>query len=137
MLDNFKDNNRQFTFCGGSDDNDENNIKEEHVMRSMLNLLRASSVAYPGETVMEEAKVFSTVYLNKFLEKIGDIYKKNFLKEVMNFKYFQNKLIKVVQSYSRKAQAEILVFRLIICLIFSFYFIGGVCPHIPMVSHFY
>ncbi|GLJ38509.1 hypothetical protein SUGI_0784700 [Cryptomeria japonica] len=79
---NFKDNNGQFILCGVNNDKHGNNIKEEHVMRIMLNLLRVSSVAYPGEVLMEEAKVFSTEYLKKLLENSGDTYKRSFLKEV-------------------------------------------------------
>nr|QIB02638.1 cedrol synthase [Taiwania cryptomerioides] len=82
VLENFKDNKGQFIFCGKSDDINENNIKEEYVMRIMLNLLRVSSVGYSGEIVMEEAKAFSTAYLNKLLEKSEDIHNKSFLKEV-------------------------------------------------------
>ncbi|GLJ38267.1 hypothetical protein SUGI_0779050 [Cryptomeria japonica] len=81
-LKNFKDNNGQFTFYGGNNDNDENNIKEEDVMRSMLNLLRVSGLAFSGEIVMEEAKAFSAVYLKNLVENSDDTYKRSFLKEV-------------------------------------------------------
>ncbi|GLJ38506.1 hypothetical protein SUGI_0784640, partial [Cryptomeria japonica] len=81
-LKNFKDNNRQFILCGVNNDNGENNIVEEHIMRSMLNLLRVSSVAYPEEVLMEEAKAFSIEYLKKLLENFGDTYERSFLKEV-------------------------------------------------------
>ncbi|XP_057827578.1 alpha-humulene synthase-like [Cryptomeria japonica] len=81
-LKSFKDNNGQFILCGVNNDKHGNNIKEEHVMRIMLNLLRVSSVAYPREILMEEAKVFSTEYLEKLLENLGDTYKRSFLKEV-------------------------------------------------------
>ncbi|GLJ38503.1 hypothetical protein SUGI_0784610 [Cryptomeria japonica] len=81
-LKNFKHNNGQFILCGVND-NGENNIEEEHIMRSMLNLLRVSSVAYPEEVLMEEAKAFSTQYLKKLLENSGDTCeKRSFLKEV-------------------------------------------------------
>ncbi|GLJ38535.1 hypothetical protein SUGI_0785250 [Cryptomeria japonica] len=85
MLKNFKDNNGQFILCGVNNDKHGNNIKEEYVMRIMLNLLRVSSVAYLGEVFMEEAKVFSTEYLKKLLENFGDTYKRSFLKEVIIF----------------------------------------------------
>lgn len=49
---------------------------------SMVNLLRASNLAFPGETVMEDAKAFSSAYLKQVLEKSGDINDKSFLKEV-------------------------------------------------------
>ncbi|GLJ38508.1 hypothetical protein SUGI_0784660 [Cryptomeria japonica] len=83
MLKNFKDNNGQFILCGVNNDNGENNIEEEHIMRSMLNILRVSSVVYPEEVLMEEAKAFSTEYLKKLLESSGDTCeKRSFLKEV-------------------------------------------------------
>ncbi|GLJ38259.1 hypothetical protein SUGI_0778890 [Cryptomeria japonica] len=47
----------------------------------MINLLRASSLAFPGETVMEDAKVFSSAYLKQLLEKSEDIKHKSYLKE--------------------------------------------------------
>ncbi|GLJ24504.1 hypothetical protein SUGI_0468150 [Cryptomeria japonica] len=51
-------------------------------MRGMLNLLRASSVAFPGETVMEEAKMFSSACLKTLSQRSGDTYNTSFLKEV-------------------------------------------------------
>ncbi|XP_057860191.2 delta-selinene-like synthase, chloroplastic [Cryptomeria japonica] len=81
VLENFKDKNGQFFFSGENKDDDENK-NEEHVMRSMLNLLRSSSVAFTGETIMEEAKLFSSAYLKQIIEKPGDTYRKSFVKEV-------------------------------------------------------
>ncbi|XP_059064960.1 alpha-humulene synthase-like [Cryptomeria japonica] len=46
--------------CGGKNDDNMKSSREEHVVRSMLNLLRASTVAFPEETIMQEAKVFSS-----------------------------------------------------------------------------
>ncbi|GLJ51664.1 hypothetical protein SUGI_1097890 [Cryptomeria japonica] len=51
-------------------------------MQSILNLFRASSVEFPGEKVMEEAKMFSSTYLKQILQKNENTYKKSFLKEV-------------------------------------------------------
>ncbi|GLJ24616.1 hypothetical protein SUGI_0470780 [Cryptomeria japonica] len=81
-LKNFKDSNGHFIICGVNNDEGGKNTREEHLMRSMLNLLRVSSVAYSGEVLMEEAKVFSTEYLKRLLENSGDTYKKSSLKEV-------------------------------------------------------
>jgi hypothetical protein len=39
-------------------------------MRSIVNLYRDSLIAFPGEKVMEEAKIFSTKYLKEALQKI-------------------------------------------------------------------
>jgi hypothetical protein len=39
-------------------------------MRSIVNLYRASLIAFPGEKVMEEAEIFSTKYLKEALQKI-------------------------------------------------------------------
>ncbi|XP_059063789.1 alpha-humulene synthase [Cryptomeria japonica] len=80
-LKNFKDKNGQFISYGGNNDSNQINIREECMMRSMINLLRASSLAFPGETVMEDAKVFSSAYLKQLLEKSEDIKHKSYLKE--------------------------------------------------------
>nr|QIB02637.1 longifolene synthase [Taiwania cryptomerioides] len=78
VLESFKDKNGQFF----TEDNNYNNTGEECVMRSMLNLLRASSVAFFGETVMKEVKVFSSAYLKNLSENSADMYRRSFLKEV-------------------------------------------------------
>nr|QIB02640.1 germacrene D synthase [Taiwania cryptomerioides] len=82
VLENFKDKNGQFLFLVGTNDNNQNIIREEQLMRIMLNLLRASGVAFPEERIMEEAKVFSSIYLKQILQKPEDMFKKSFLKEV-------------------------------------------------------
>ncbi|XP_057860193.2 longifolene synthase-like, partial [Cryptomeria japonica] len=82
VLENFKDKSGQFFFSEGNNDNNENIIVEEHGMRSILNLFRASSVAFPREKVMEEAEIFSTTYLRQILQKLENTYKKSFLKDV-------------------------------------------------------
>nr|QHZ00915.1 terpene synthase12 [Taiwania cryptomerioides] len=82
VLENYKDENGQFFSCRGNKDNNGIMTEEELVMRSMLSLLRCSNVAFPGEIVMKEAKVFSSVYLKQILEKSDDIYNKSLLKEV-------------------------------------------------------
>ncbi|GLJ51666.1 hypothetical protein SUGI_1097950 [Cryptomeria japonica] len=81
VLENFKDKSGQFFFSEGNNDNNQNIIVEEYGMRSILNLFRASSVAFPREKVMEEAKMFSSAYLKQILQKIENTYKKSFLKE--------------------------------------------------------
>ncbi|XP_059076398.1 alpha-longipinene synthase-like [Cryptomeria japonica] len=72
VLESFKDENGHFSLS---------NSKEECAMRGILNLLRASSVAFPRETVMEEAKMFSSAFL-KTLPLSLDAYNASFLKEV-------------------------------------------------------
>ncbi|KAH9330490.1 hypothetical protein KI387_002598, partial [Taxus chinensis] len=67
VFENFKDKNGEF-FCYMGNCN---STGEENMMRSLLYLLRASGVSFPGETVMEEAKVFCTAYLNQILGKHG------------------------------------------------------------------
>nr|R9QMR4.1 RecName: Full=(-)-beta-phellandrene synthase 1, chloroplastic; AltName: Full=Terpene synthase (-)betaphell1; Short=PcTPS-(-)betaphell1; Flags: Precursor [Pinus contorta]AFU73853.1 (-)-beta-phellandrene synthase [Pinus contorta] len=62
VLENFKDHNGQFT-CSG--------IQTEGEIRGVLNLFRASLIAFPGEKVMEEAEIFSTMYLKHALQKIA------------------------------------------------------------------
>eukprot|EP00253_Pinus_taeda_P006932 PITA_06932 len=61
VLEHFKDHNGQFT-CSA--------IQTEGEIGSVLNLFRASLIAFPGENVMEEAEIFSTKYLNDALQKI-------------------------------------------------------------------
>ncbi|GLJ38016.1 hypothetical protein SUGI_0773890 [Cryptomeria japonica] len=78
-LRNFKNKNGQFISHGRN--NDQIDIRDEHMMRSMINLLRASSLAFLGETVMKDAKVFSSAYLKQLLEKSEDINQKSCLKE--------------------------------------------------------
>ena len=61
MLEQFKDQNGQFA-CSA--------IQTEGEIKSVLNLFRASLIAFPGEKVMEEAEIFSTIYLKEALLKI-------------------------------------------------------------------
>ena len=42
----------------------------EGEVRAVLNLFRASLVAFPGEKVMEEAQIFSTTYLKEALKTV-------------------------------------------------------------------
>eukprot|EP00253_Pinus_taeda_P006805 PITA_06805 len=64
---NFKDENGHF-FCNSSGEQEEGDKR----VRSMLSLLRASSISFPGEKVMDEAKAFTTDYLNQLLTG-GDV----------------------------------------------------------------
>ncbi|KAH9326692.1 hypothetical protein KI387_006870, partial [Taxus chinensis] len=41
----------------------------EEMIKSFLNLFRASLIVFPNENVMEEAKSFATAYLNQALHK--------------------------------------------------------------------
>lgn len=63
MLENFKDEDGKF-FC---------NFSGDKQVRSMLSLLRASEISFPGEKVMEEAKAFSREYLNQVLAGRGEV----------------------------------------------------------------
>ena len=61
VLDHFKNEKGQFT-CSA--------IQTEGDIRHVLNLFRASLIAFPGEKVMEEAEIFSTMFLKDALQKI-------------------------------------------------------------------
>jgi hypothetical protein len=61
VLEQFKDQNGQFA-CSA--------IQTEGEIKKVLNLFRASLIAFPGEKVMEEAEIFSTIYLKEALLKI-------------------------------------------------------------------
>jgi len=61
VLEHFKDQKGRFA-CSS--------IQTEGEIRSLLNLFRASLVAFPNEKVMEEAEIFSTTYLKEAVLKI-------------------------------------------------------------------
>jgi len=61
VLEHFKDQKGRFA-CSS--------IQTEGEIRSLLNLFRASLVAFPNEKVMEEAEIFSTTYLKEAVQKI-------------------------------------------------------------------
>ena len=61
VLEQFKDEKGQFA-CSA--------IKTEAEIRTVLNLFRASLIAFPGEKVMEEAEIFSVIYLKEAIKKI-------------------------------------------------------------------
>eukprot|EP01018_Ginkgo_biloba_P025771 Gb_19685 [translate_table: standard] len=68
VLQNFRDENGHFNCCHGSEakgDGDE-------IIRSMLNLFRASLVAFEGEKVMDEAKFFTVNVLKQVAAKRDD-----------------------------------------------------------------
>nr|BAI53108.1 Terpinolene [Chamaecyparis obtusa] len=44
---------------------------EEEKIKSVVNLYRASYIAFPGEKILDEAKQFSTTYLREALQKKG------------------------------------------------------------------
>lgn len=62
VLENFKDEKGHF-FCNSTGEQEEGDKR----VRSMLSLFRASSISFPGEKVMDEAKAFTTASLNQFL----------------------------------------------------------------------
>nr|Q9M7D1.1 RecName: Full=Beta-phellandrene synthase, chloroplastic; AltName: Full=(-)-(4S)-beta-phellandrene synthase; AltName: Full=Agg-Bphe; Flags: Precursor [Abies grandis]AAF61453.1 beta-phellandrene synthase [Abies grandis] len=57
----FQDQNGQFAFSPSTKERD---------IRTVLNLYRASFIAFPGEKVMEEAEIFSSRYLKEAVQKI-------------------------------------------------------------------
>uniref|UniRef100_I3QDU0 2-methyl-3-buten-2-ol synthase n=2 Tax=Pinus subgen. Pinus TaxID=139271 RepID=I3QDU0_9CONI len=61
VLEHFKEQKGQFA-CSA--------IQTEGDIRSVLNLFRASQIAFPGEKVMEEAEIFSTIYLKEAILKL-------------------------------------------------------------------
>ena len=79
VLENFKDENGKF-FC---------NLTGDKRVRSMLSLLRASEISFPGEKVMQEAKAFTREYLTQVLAGRGDVtdVDQSLLREVSD-KYF-------------------------------------------------
>lgn len=85
MLEGFKDKDGHFFFFAG-ESNGRLEEGDAMMMRGMLNLLRGSSVAFPGETVMEEAKIFTSACLKTLLQTSRDAYNASFLKEVINHK---------------------------------------------------
>ena len=93
MLESFKDRNGHFFFSSNNDD-ENNNSRSEQVMRGMVNLLRASSVGFPGERVMEEAKAFTSARLKTLLQTphIGDSYSTSLLKEVIINPFFPSQI---------------------------------------------
>jgi len=68
VLKNFKDENGKF-FCNFTGEEG----RGDKQVRSMLSLLRASEISFPGEKVMEEAKAFTREYLNQVLAGHGDV----------------------------------------------------------------
>nr|QHZ00922.1 terpene synthase 15 [Taiwania cryptomerioides]WBO26430.1 linalool synthase [Taiwania cryptomerioides] len=63
VLENFKGKDGQFLSSNSQSNQD---------VKIMLNLFRASLIAFPGEKVMEEAKVFATTYLKQAMTNIED-----------------------------------------------------------------
>ena len=61
VLEQFKDVKEQFA-CSAN--------KREGEIRTVLNLFRASLIAFPGEKVMEEAEIFSAIYLKEAVQKL-------------------------------------------------------------------
>ena len=61
VLEHFKDVKGQFV---------SSSTQTEGEIRSVLNLFRASLVAFPSEDVMEEAENFSTTYLQESVQNI-------------------------------------------------------------------
>nr|AFJ73560.1 2-methyl-3-buten-2-ol synthase [Pinus pseudostrobus var. apulcensis] len=61
VLERFEEQNGQFA-CSA--------IQTDGEIRSVLNLFRASLIAFPGEKVMEEAEIFSTKYLKEAILKL-------------------------------------------------------------------
>nr|AAX07264.1 terpinolene synthase [Pseudotsuga menziesii] len=63
VLEQFKDQKGQFASAWSAN-------HTERQIRSVLNLFRASLIAFPGEKVMEEAQIFSATYLKEALQTI-------------------------------------------------------------------
>lgn len=61
VFEHFKDKEGQFA-CSANE--------TEREIRSVINLFRASLIAFPGERGLEEAEIFSTIYLKEALKKI-------------------------------------------------------------------
>ncbi|GLJ31921.1 hypothetical protein SUGI_0642510 [Cryptomeria japonica] len=63
VLENFKEKDGRFL---------SSYTQSHEEIRSILNLFRASLIAFPEEKVMDEAKLFTTTYLEQSISKIGD-----------------------------------------------------------------
>nr|O24474.1 RecName: Full=Myrcene synthase, chloroplastic; AltName: Full=Aggmyr; Flags: Precursor [Abies grandis]AAB71084.1 myrcene synthase [Abies grandis] len=81
VLKAFQDQNGQFVCSPG---------QTEGEIRSVLNLYRASLIAFPGEKVMEEAEIFSTRYLKEALQKIPVSALSQEIKFVMEYGWHTN-----------------------------------------------
>ena len=84
ILKSFRDENGEF-FCF---------MGETQIgVTDMLNVNRGSHVAFPGETIMKEAKLYTERYLTKALENVGAFdkwaLKKNIRGEVYNIVVFK------------------------------------------------
>lgn len=73
MLGPFRTENGQF-FCSTAQ-------SEEEKIKGILNLYRASYIAFTGEKILDEAQEFSKTYLREALQKTG--ISSNLLHEVM------------------------------------------------------
>ncbi|GLJ05737.1 hypothetical protein SUGI_0024240 [Cryptomeria japonica] len=83
VLEQFKEKDGQFI---------RSTSQTEEEIKSIVNLFRASLISFPEETIMDEAKAFSTMYLNQVLEKT-DIISANLLQEIrfnLEYGWFSN-----------------------------------------------
>ncbi|GLJ56955.1 hypothetical protein SUGI_1276230 [Cryptomeria japonica] len=73
VLNNFKDENGCFFSCSG----------QRHIEhRSIVNLFRASDLAFPGENIMDEARLFASNYLKESLKTNNILGDEKFFKEI-------------------------------------------------------
>ncbi|GLJ05578.1 hypothetical protein SUGI_0020640 [Cryptomeria japonica] len=78
MLGSFRTANGQFLYSTAQ--------TEEDKIKGVLNLFRASHIAFPGEKILDEAKEFSTTYLSQAMENNG--ISSNLLQEIsFNLEY--------------------------------------------------
>nr|ACN40326.1 unknown [Picea sitchensis] len=81
VLEHFKDVKGQFV---------SSSIQTEGEIRSVLNLFRASLVAFPSEDVMEEAEIFSTTYLQESVQNIPVSSLSREIEYVMEYRWHTN-----------------------------------------------
>eukprot|EP01018_Ginkgo_biloba_P025693 Gb_11595 [translate_table: standard] len=78
VLDKWRDESGHFKCCEGERDG-----TDVGLIRSMLNLFRVSLLAFPGEKVMDEAKLFAANFLKQLVAKADlDVSSANLLQEV-------------------------------------------------------
>eukprot|EP01018_Ginkgo_biloba_P004092 Gb_24809 [translate_table: standard] len=97
VFENFKDESGQFVCPPG---------QANREITSMLSLYRASELAFPGENVMDEARIFTTKYLRGALTSISDWNNNRNLGQEIKYA-LENPWQKTVPRYEAKRYCQI------------------------------
>eukprot|EP01018_Ginkgo_biloba_P004093 Gb_39995 [translate_table: standard] len=97
VFENFKDERGQFVCPPG---------QANREITSMLSLYRASELAFPGENVMDEARIFTTKYLRGALPNISDWNRNQCLGQEIKYA-LENPWQKTVSRYEAKRYCQI------------------------------